>query len=161
MQVCIAKDGVIYKNKLKDSFPLLLLIPLRLGIEGVNPIYFDFIKDCLKLPFCMGIVGGKPASSLYFVGFTEEDGENCRLIYLDPHYPQMHASPLDLETYQCDELNLMEICMLDPSLLLSFAIKSQDELDLLCTLCGSKKWPFSFAATEPNYDELDALIEME
>lgn len=35
------------------------------------------------MPQCIGIVGGRPSSSLYFIGFQEEN-----IVYLDPHHVQ-------------------------------------------------------------------------
>ncbi|KAG5651052.1 hypothetical protein H0H81_010067 [Sphagnurus paluster] len=57
--------------------PVLVLIGVRLGIGGVNPIYYDTIKS-------VGIAGGRPSSSYYFVGSQADN-----LFYLDPH----HARP--------------------------------------------------------------------
>ncbi|KAG5331597.1 hypothetical protein C0989_007854, partial [Termitomyces sp. Mn162] len=57
--------------------PVLLLIGVRLGLDGVNPIYYETIKS-------VGIAGGRPSSSYYFVGSQADN-----LFYLDPH----HARP--------------------------------------------------------------------
>jgi cysteine protease ATG4 len=83
--------------------PVLLLIGVRLGIDGVNPIYYETIKvlnslrppdyetDSLNsiqllytFPQSVGIAGGRPSSSYYFLGSQADN-----LFYLDPH----HARP--------------------------------------------------------------------
>ena len=61
--------------------PVLILINLRLGIDGVNPIYYESIKSIFTFPQSVGISGGRPSSSYYFVGFQS----NC-LFYIDPHH---------------------------------------------------------------------------
>ncbi|KAF5309402.1 hypothetical protein D9619_012416 [Psilocybe cf. subviscida] len=63
--------------------PVLLLLGIRLGIEGVNPIYYDTIKMLYTFPQSVGIAGGRPSSSYYFVGSQADN-----LFYLDPHNPR-------------------------------------------------------------------------
>ncbi|KAJ3517680.1 hypothetical protein NLJ89_g354 [Agrocybe chaxingu] len=60
--------------------PVLLLLGIRLGIEGVNPIYYETIKQLYTFPQSVGIAGGRPSSSYYFVGSQADN-----LFYLDPH----------------------------------------------------------------------------
>jgi hypothetical protein len=76
---------------------VVVLIGIRLGIEGVNPIYYETIKVCDSLrlfsrltsimkalytfPQSVGIAGGRPSSSYYFVGSQADN-----LFYLDPHH---------------------------------------------------------------------------
>ncbi|KAG8972175.1 Cysteine protease atg4 [Tulasnella sp. 425] len=80
--------------------PVLLLICVRLGIDGVNPVYHDGLKvkssasywtsmtdaaertqEIFTWPQSVGISGGRPSSSYYFVG--QQAGS---LFYLDPHH---------------------------------------------------------------------------
>ncbi|KAI0770923.1 peptidase family C54-domain-containing protein [Trametes elegans] len=63
---------------------VLVLIGIRLGIEGVNPLYNNTIKTLFTFPQSVGIAGGRPSSSYYFVGSQADN-----LFYLDPH----HARP--------------------------------------------------------------------
>lgn len=64
-------------NKKSKWKSVILLIPLRLGGEKFNPIYTNCIKKLFKSPHCIGIIGGKPKHSLYFVGVHDD-----KLIYL-------------------------------------------------------------------------------
>lgn len=61
--------------------PVLILVPLRLGLNGVNPIYYNGLQHYFTLPQCVGIAGGRPSSSYYFVG-----AQANQLFYIDPHH---------------------------------------------------------------------------
>ena len=63
--------------------PCIILISARLGGEELNEIYVDALKMFLQMDMCMGIIGGKPKHSLYFVGYQGD-----KVIYLDPHFCQ-------------------------------------------------------------------------
>ncbi len=49
----------------------------------VNPRYVPQLQSMLQWQQSAGIVGGRPSSSLYFVGFQGQ-----QVIYLDPHEVQ-------------------------------------------------------------------------
>lgn len=56
MQQCVIKggDGDSSKNSdvlLSDWMPLLLIIPLRLGLSEINPVYLDGLK--VNIYFCV------------------------------------------------------------------------------------------------------------
>lgn len=78
--------------------PVLLLIGVRLGIDGVNPIYYETIKLLYTFPQSVGIAGGRPSSSYYFVGSQADN-----LFYLDPHHARaaipLCPTPQDLTSY--------------------------------------------------------------
>lgn len=65
---------------------LYLQVPLRLGLGGRMDVqYWPAIRRLLALvPQCLGMVGGTPTHSLFFVGITPAD----KLVYLDPHTTQ-------------------------------------------------------------------------
>jgi len=107
---------------------LLLLIPLVLGIGKLNPVYYPQLHAVLAMPHSVGIVGGKPGSSVYVVGCQGES-----LLYLDPHTIQPAATDIsDWETCSCDVLRTMWLSSLDPSLALGFYCKNKDEYLDLC-----------------------------
>lgn len=98
---------------------LILLIPVRLGGEVFNPIYTESIKELFTHPACLGIIGGRPKHSLYFVGIQQD-----KLIYLDPHNDQeaidANTSDFPLRSYHCDFPRKMSISRMDPSCTIGF-----------------------------------------
>jgi hypothetical protein len=87
LRIYVAQDCTIFKNdvlklcmKKKDSddeqvvddsafIPCVILVSVRLGGDSINKIYYDSLKMFLKMAYCIGIVGGKPKHSLYFIGY--------------------------------------------------------------------------------------------
>jgi hypothetical protein len=70
--------------KALPKYPALLLVPLRLGItRQLDVQYTSAIFSCLQSSFSVGIVGGLPQRSFYFLGHY-----GSSLIYLDPHIVQ-------------------------------------------------------------------------
>ncbi|KAL8944826.1 MAG: hypothetical protein Q9216_000248 [Gyalolechia sp. 2 TL-2023] len=63
--------------------PTLILVGIRLGIDRVTPVYWEALKAALQLPQSVGIAGGRPSSSHYFIGVQ---GDN--FFFLDPHQPR-------------------------------------------------------------------------
>ena len=123
------QDSSIFK-------PLLIIIPLRLGLSEINPIYIDGIKKCLELDASMGIIGGRPNQALYFFGCVGDE----HILYLDPHTCQRSGGVGNKDTtgeIEMDETfhqrfaGRMAFTSMDPSIAVSFFCKTQQELDLL------------------------------
>ncbi|KAF7325237.1 hypothetical protein MKEN_00568200 [Mycena kentingensis (nom. inval.)] len=100
--------------------PVLLLLGIRLGLDGVNPVYYETIKTLFRFPQSVGIAGGRPSSSYYFVG-VQGDG----LFYLDPH----HSRPtIPLRPYLDDQrLPVPEVERLRRSVSPEYALSSDWE----------------------------------
>lgn len=166
-------------NESSKTFnPILLLCGVRLGVKNVNPIYWEFLKYLLKLPYNVGISGGRPSSSHYFFGYQGDD-----LFYLDPHFPQ-HAILLNKEGHinEIDKLSLMNtihsrklrrlnISKIDPSMLIGFLIKSNDEYndfkDKIKSFDNNKKFlniydsrPSHITSLSSDCSELDGFIDI-
>jgi len=103
-----------------DWNPLLLIIPLRLGLSSINPIYISGLKACLQMPQSVGMIGGKPSQALYFIGYVGEE-----VVFLDPHVTQnatdMDESNIDQfddTSYHCESSSRINFLNMDPSLAL-------------------------------------------
>ncbi|XP_055981732.1 cysteine protease ATG4A isoform X3 [Sorex fumeus] len=115
--------------------PLLLIVPLRLGINQINPVYVDAFKECFKMPQSLGALGGKPNNAYYFIGFLGDE-----LIFLDPHTTQTFVDTeengmVDDQTFHClQSPQRMNILNLDPSVALGFFCKEEKDFDSWCSL---------------------------
>jgi cysteine protease ATG4 len=106
IDLCSAPSKLIKKNCLSsrhDSVPtthenhasnwltsLLILVPLRLGLNELDLIYEPYLKEALKLSQTVGIIGGSPRHAVYILGFQDES-----FIDLDPHFSQTTVNVLD------------------------------------------------------------------
>ncbi|KAJ7746924.1 hypothetical protein DFH07DRAFT_1062874 [Mycena maculata] len=197
----VATDGVLYQTSvfeashtsLPDSDsgslswgdrPVLLLLGLRLGLDGVNPIYHETIKQLYTFPQSVGIAGGRPSSSYYFVGSQAEG-----LFYLDPHHSrpavplrlpaktddgaeQYYASAYtsaELQTFHCDKVRKMPISGLDPSMLVGFLCRDADEwadfrrrvVELPRAIFSVQEEPPSWPSMDLGGDEDDDALALE
>ena len=117
--------------------PLLILVPVTLGCNSsyVNPCYVPQILTVLSTPQSVGIVGGKPGSSIYVLG-----RQGDRILYLDPHTLKPSVSGVihhegaqndgaGADSYFCDSVHHMLCARLDPSLALGFYRRERRDLD--------------------------------
>ncbi|KAK4159670.1 putative cysteine protease ATG4 [Cladorrhinum sp. PSN259] len=114
--------------------PTLILVSTRLGIDKINPIYNEALIATLQMPQSIGIAGGRPSSSHYFIG-----AQGKWLFYLDPHHPRpllpYREDPSQYTTEELDSchtrrLRNLHVEDMDPSMLIGFLIKDEDDWDL-------------------------------
>ncbi|KAJ7950736.1 Cysteine protease [Quillaja saponaria] len=116
-----------------DWTPILLLVPLVLGLEKVNPRYVPLLRSTFTFPQSLGILGGKPGASTYIVGI-----QNDGALYLDPHevQPSVNISRDDLEaetlSYHCNVIRHIPLDSIDPSLAIGFYCRDKDDFDDFC-----------------------------
>ena len=114
--------------------PVLIFVPLRLGLEEINIDYAPALAALFSLPQSMGILGGKPRSAHYFVGVA-----GARLLLLDPHsvQPALTAARPDVSSCHLSSSTVpsMPLVDLDPSLALGFLCETHQSFESLCAAC--------------------------
>ncbi|KAJ6440860.1 cysteine protease ATG4 [Purpureocillium lavendulum] len=114
-----------------DFHPTLILVGTRLGIDKITPVYWEALIASLQMSQSAGIAGGRPSSSHYFVG-----AQGNFLFYLDPHHtrpalpyytdPSCYTAD-DVESCHTSRLRRIHIREVDPSMLIGFLIRSEDD----------------------------------
>ncbi|XP_019867366.1 cysteine protease ATG4D [Aethina tumida] len=140
--VYVAQDCAVYIRDVLEECTLkndkwkslILLIPVRLGAEKFNSIYEPCLTTLFSLKQCIGIIGGRPKHSLYFVGYQDD-----KLIHLDPHYCQevvdVWAPEFPLTSFHCRSPRKLHISKMDPSCCVGFyCATKEDFLNLIETV---------------------------
>ncbi len=110
--------------------PVLVLIPIRLGAEKINPIYVATLRSLLASENCVGVIGGRPKHSLYLLGFQGADD----VIFLDPHLVQ-DGDVFRLESFHSqDQAKKVSALKLDPSCCVGFYCPTEENFDAWCEM---------------------------
>ncbi|VDN00921.1 unnamed protein product [Thelazia callipaeda] len=147
--------------------PLLIIIPLRLGLNTINACYLSAIQVFFALPQCVGIIGGRPNHALYFVGIADDN-----LLYLDPHFCQNYVDlekivtttekkdgyvvismeEFDDTTYHCPFILSTKFDKMDPSLAIAFLCRTEDDYNELADQLRTR---LLLASTPPLFEMLE------
>jgi hypothetical protein len=135
------RDNVLYKQDLLELVrksegdpwdkACLLLFPLQLGMKtNMNMVYASSLRRYFKLPWNMGMIGGRPRLAHYFVGLSVEEDA---FLFTDPHYVQ--AAARDLGTPERESflnphiVQTIPLSHLQPSNTLVFYVKDELEFE--------------------------------
>ncbi|KAL3640476.1 Cysteine protease atg4 [Castilleja foliolosa] len=116
-----------------DWAPILLMVPLVLGLEKVNPRYLPLLGATFTFPQSLGILGGRPGASTYLVGVQDENA-----FYLDPHEVQQVIDikrdnvDLDTSSYHCNVVRNIPLDSIDSSLAIGFYCRDKSDFDDFC-----------------------------
>ncbi|KAG5984857.1 hypothetical protein E4U55_002936 [Claviceps digitariae] len=121
----------VAKPEGENFHPTLILVGTRLGIDKVTPVYWEALIASLQMTQSVGIAGGRPSSSHYFVG-----SQGHFLFYLDPHHTRK-ALPYhkdvtrytkeDINTCHTSRIRKIHVREMDPSMLVGFLIQNEQD----------------------------------
>ncbi|CAO2838330.1 unnamed protein product [Amaranthus hypochondriacus] len=121
-----------------DWMPILLLVPLVLGLDKLNPRYVPLLGATFTFPQSLGILGGKPGVSTYIVGVQDENA-----FYLDPHEVQpvvnimKDQAEVDTSSFHSNVIRQIHLESIDPSLAIGFYCRDKDDFDDFCSRASS------------------------
>ncbi|CAI9112533.1 OLC1v1012994C2 [Oldenlandia corymbosa var. corymbosa] len=149
----ISRHCFEYSRGQVDWIPIILLVPLVLGLDKINPRYIPLLGDTFQFPQSLGILGGRPGASTYIIGLQDENA-----FYLDPHEVQQVAEigkenlECDTSTYHCNVLRQFPMSTIDPSLAIGFYCRDKSDFDDFCSraskLAGKSNGAPLFTVTE-------------
>lgn len=113
---------------------LLLLLPLRLGLDKFNPMYIPAIKEFLRHKNSVGILGGQVNRAIYFVGYRGNVllGMDPHTVFKTPNLTDPFPSAEYLDQIHRSDLHELNFSLLDPSLALAFYFRDRYEFKAFC-----------------------------
>ncbi|PSS09203.1 hypothetical protein M430DRAFT_128201 [Amorphotheca resinae ATCC 22711] len=111
--------------------PTLILVGTRLGLDKITPVYWEALKASLQMSQSIGIAGGRPSSSHYFIGV-----QGPYFFYLDPHQTRpalplpenpSHYTQEDIDSCHTRRLRRIHVKEMDPSMLIAFLIRDEND----------------------------------
>ncbi|KAI0597181.1 protease required for autophagy [Biscogniauxia sp. FL1348] len=111
--------------------PTVILVGTRLGIDKITPVYWEALIASLQMPQSIGIAGGRPSSSHYFIGV-----QGFYFFYLDPHFTRpalpyhedaSEYTQEEVDTCHTRKLRRLHVKEMDPSMLIGFLIRDEED----------------------------------
>jgi hypothetical protein len=130
--ICLKYYNLDELYKFKDKYYRfkkggLIFVSVRLGLINIAQEYIVPIFNIFKIPYNIGIIGGKHNSAHYFIG---ESGN--KLIYLDPHVNQQASKDRDgllkdIGSYKPIYIYKTDIENISPAFTAAFTFKDVNE----------------------------------
>jgi len=180
LRVVVSEDGGLYLDKIAETCApaqdpdnkgdggswkgAVIIVPMRLGLDSMNAVYYPPLLELFRFPQSLGIVGGKPRASLYFIAAQDD-----YVFYLDPHVIQYAVNTdeeFPIDTFRTTCTKKMHVSEIDPSLALAFYCKDKPDLDDFCRrmeeLTGKYKDAtlFTISSKAPDYQGSSCLTAL-
>ncbi|XP_075946256.1 cysteine protease atg4da isoform X1 [Anarhichas minor] len=165
LAVYVAQDCTVYKEdvvhlcdlSLSQTPPdpssqawksVIILVPVRLGGEALNPSYIECVKESRdlrtmllfrrrNLVFFGNIMDQRTIELLSLLLVSAVCLDDEQLLYLDPHYcqPVVDVSQVNfsLESFHCSSPKKMPFNRMDPSCTIGFYAKNKKDFESLCS----------------------------
>ena len=142
---CRCFEGCLEIIENKESFyykinrPGLICVSLRIGLDRIDPMYFERVFELFNIPGSLGFAGGMPRRALYFIGMIKKKNDKAkpRLLYLDPHQNQeaptniKELEELYYKTYIAKNIYSISISEISPSMTCGFYFTNLEEYESL------------------------------
>ena len=127
--VMVLQPPVLHTELLHEHFKkyqgVLVLVPQRLGLNKIQSVYHSSLKQSLECKWSVGIIGGRPKHSLFFIGYRGD-----QLVFLDPHVVQpAYTATSEAGRTTDPHKSSFPIAEVDPTCLFCYFIPSVDEVD--------------------------------
>jgi cysteine protease ATG4 len=114
MVVCY--DGNVFLDrigkKISKGNSVFVIIPVRIGLDHIQPEYLECLKELFTFESSCGIAGGQDYGARYFMGLINPMAKDPKLLYLDPHYVQESIQSLRVQSW-IDMLNTSDVALAD------------------------------------------------
>jgi cysteine protease ATG4 len=141
---CIEEDEVL--RIMDGSAGVVLVVPLRLGLDRISPQGQEDIRHLLSAPWSLGAVGGQPRHSVWFIGVAQDraggsDADaQLLLLYVDPHTVRRAADDAaGLDAFRGAQVRAVPADGADPTIAVAFALASPDDLAALAAYLAARK----------------------
>ena len=128
LAIVIGMDGAVKRAEISSEFvegrPVVVMVPIMAGRDKIPQDQQRAILKTFELPCSLGIVGGRPKHSLYFVGKQSD-----QVFYLDPHTVQPAFVTKETVGNQSGVRGTMSVADMDPSMVMCFLLKTNRDLD--------------------------------
>lgn len=105
---------------LRRGEPVLILVPVVMGIKVLSDKYKRVLLRCLEMEHCCGVAGGYGKASVYFFGH-----QGSSVFYQDPHLVQSAYLSGKTEGKMRCRPGLIDVAKIDPCMFIGFYIPSE------------------------------------
>lgn len=102
----------------------IIFVTVRLGLKYLENGYVEDVKNILKIPNNIGLIGGKADRAFYFIGYF-----NNVFICLDPHFNQdaIDIADNDFISYRVNNLYMIKPSEMSPEITFGILITKGDD----------------------------------
>jgi cysteine protease ATG4 len=159
IHVSISHGGMIARSELsqflQDGTPVLVLLPMMLGVPTLDASFETFVKLSVSLTLqAVGIVGGQQGRSYFLVGYQQDD-----FLLFDPHEIRPAVlGPGDESDFFASDLKRVKRSQLNSSMLVGFYVSSMSDLEEIPVLtAGLAACPLSIVDDLPRESEVETF----
>ena len=120
-------NSFLFENKKYQFIKYgLIFVSVRIGINSIDKVYYESIKNLFNCKECLGFIGGKSYKASYFIGHDDNN-----ILYLDPHHAQDSVIPPlnseKIQSYLNKTIFQLSFEKLQPAFTIAFLFRDLNE----------------------------------